>query len=105
MAILIAMKRVSVDIGGTFTDCFVAWNDCYVEGKALTTHHNLALGFNEALADACRWIGENMLAAVNAGHTTLDAVHLPEGLLGWITRIAQCLALATKRAASERNEE
>lgn len=47
------MKRVSVDIGGTFTDCFVAWENKYVEGKALTTHHNLALGFNAALADAC----------------------------------------------------
>jgi len=47
------MKRVSVDIGGTFTDCFVVWNDAYIEGKALTTHHNLALGFNEALNDAC----------------------------------------------------
>ena len=47
------MKRVSVDIGGTFTDCFVAWGTQYVEGKALTTHHNLALGFNEALSDAC----------------------------------------------------
>ena len=42
------MKR-SVDIGGTFTDCFVAWDEQYVEAKALTTHHNLALGFNEAL--------------------------------------------------------
>jgi N-methylhydantoinase A len=48
------MKRVSVDIGGTFTDCFVAWEDRYVEGKALTTHHNLALGFNDSLADACK---------------------------------------------------
>lgn len=48
------MKRVSVDIGGTFTDCFVAWGRRYVEGKALTTHQNLALGFNESLADACR---------------------------------------------------
>ena len=47
------MNRVSVDIGGTFTDCFVVWNDSYIEGKALTTHHNLALGFNEALSDAC----------------------------------------------------
>jgi N-methylhydantoinase A len=43
-----------VDIGGTFTDCFVAWEDRYVEGKALTTHHNLALGFNDSLADACK---------------------------------------------------
>lgn len=51
------MKRVSVDIGGTFTDCFVVWNDHYVETKALTTKHNLALGFNEALDSACREIG------------------------------------------------
>ncbi len=47
------MKRVSVDIGGTFTDCFVAWGERYVESKALTTHQNLALGFNEALKNAC----------------------------------------------------
>jgi N-methylhydantoinase A len=47
------MKRVAVDIGGTFTDCFVVWNDRYVQSKALTTHHNLSLGFNEALANAC----------------------------------------------------
>lgn len=48
------MKRVSVDIGGTFTDCFVAWEGRQVAGKALTTHHNLALGFNDALTNACR---------------------------------------------------
>jgi N-methylhydantoinase A len=48
------MKRVSVDIGGTFTDCFVAWNGRHIESKALTTHQNLALGFNEALSNACR---------------------------------------------------
>ena len=51
------MKRVSVDIGGTFTDCFVVWNDHYIETKALTTKHNLALGFNEALDAACEQIG------------------------------------------------
>ncbi|MBP8275518.1 MAG: hydantoinase/oxoprolinase family protein [Propionivibrio sp.] len=48
------MKRISVDIGGTFTDCFVAWGDKFVQAKALTTHQNLALGFNEALAEAGR---------------------------------------------------
>ena len=47
------MKRISVDIGGTFTDCFVAWEDRYIQAKALTTHHNLAQGFNEALDHAC----------------------------------------------------
>jgi len=48
------MKRISVDIGGTFTDCFVAWGERFVQAKALTTHQNLALGFNEALAEAGR---------------------------------------------------
>ena len=43
------MRRVSVDIGGTFTDCFLAYDDKYIESKALTTHHNLASGFMEAL--------------------------------------------------------
>lgn len=51
------MKRISVDIGGTFTDCFFVWEDTYVEAKALTTHHNLALGFNEALDIACSRAG------------------------------------------------
>jgi N-methylhydantoinase A len=63
------MKRVSVDIGGTFTDCFVAWSGRYVEGKALTTHHNLALGFNESLADACGQLGvqaETLLSQVDS---------------------------------------
>lgn len=48
------MKRISVDIGGTFTDCFFVWDEQYIEAKALTTHHNLALGFNEALDLACK---------------------------------------------------
>lgn len=51
------MKRISVDIGGTFTDCFVAWDDQYVGAKALTTHHNLAQGFNDALEVALEDLG------------------------------------------------
>lgn len=51
------MKRVAVDIGGTFTDCFVVWGDKYVQRKALTTHHNLALCFNEALDYTCGDLG------------------------------------------------
>ena len=47
------MKRISVDIGGTFTDCFFVWDNLYIESKSLTTHHNLALGFNAALVNAC----------------------------------------------------
>ncbi len=63
------MKRVSVDIGGTFTDCFLAYDDRYVESKALTTHNNLATGFMEALESACREIGKDVgevLANVDA---------------------------------------
>ena len=47
------MKRVAVDIGGTFTDCFMVWNEHTIQSKALTTHHNLALGFREALQAGC----------------------------------------------------
>ncbi|MCM3766219.1 hydantoinase/oxoprolinase family protein [Neobacillus niacini] len=51
------MKRISVDIGGTFTDCFLAWEDQYLETKALTTHHNLSLGFMDALKQGCDKLG------------------------------------------------
>lgn len=54
------MRRVSVDIGGTFTDCFLAFDGRYVEAKALTTHHNLASGFMEALTRACAELGREI---------------------------------------------
>ena len=63
------MKRISVDIGGTFTDCFVVWDNKYIETKALTTHQNLALGFNEALEKAYQELGigmEELLAGVDS---------------------------------------
>lgn len=63
------MKRVAVDIGGTFTDCFVVWDGNYIQRKALTTHHNLALGFNEALDYACTDLGvsrHDLLSAVDS---------------------------------------
>jgi N-methylhydantoinase A len=59
------MRRVSVDIGGTFT----AFDDKYVEAKALTTHHNLASGFMDALQKACAEIGKDIgevLSSVDA---------------------------------------
>ena len=47
------MNRIAVDIGGTFTDCFLVYQGQTVQTKALTTHYNLALGFNEAVEQAC----------------------------------------------------
>jgi N-methylhydantoinase A len=63
------MKRISVDIGGTFTDCFCVWDGRYIQAKALTTHHNLAQGFNEALDQACGTLEldrEDVLAGVDS---------------------------------------
>lgn len=63
------MRRVSVDIGGTFTDCFLVFDGKYIEAKALTTHHNLASGFMEALNNACDELGLELgevLASVDA---------------------------------------
>ncbi len=63
------MRRVSVDIGGTFTDCFLVWDDQYVSAKALTTHQNLALGFNASLAQAYANLGlslEQVMADVDS---------------------------------------
>jgi N-methylhydantoinase A len=53
------VKRIAIDIGGTFTDCFVAWDERQVEGKALTTHHNLANGFLEAIGAAAHELGRS----------------------------------------------
>ncbi|MDQ0093030.1 hydantoinase/oxoprolinase family protein [Paeniglutamicibacter psychrophenolicus] len=79
------MKRISVDIGGTFSDCFFVWDDIYVESKALTTHHNLALGFNEALDLACSRAGvsrQQALKEVDSVRyaTTLGTNALIEGV-------------------------
>ena len=63
------MRRVSVDIGGTFTDCFLVWDDHYISAKSLTTHQNLALGFNNALANAYGQIGldvDTVMASVDS---------------------------------------
>lgn len=63
------MKRISVDIGGTFTDCFLVWEDQYLETKSLTTHHNLSLGFMDALEQGCEKLGldiRTVLSQVNS---------------------------------------
>ena len=64
------MKRISVDIGGTFTDCFVSWGERLVQAKALTTHHNLASGFNEALEEAAA----NLEVAIEELLSSVDSV-------------------------------
>ena len=72
------MKRISVDIGGTFTDCFVAWDDKYIGAKALTTHHNLAQGFNDALDVALGDLGidkRTLLSGVDSVPPRWEPMH------------------------------
>ncbi|MET0151574.1 MAG: hydantoinase/oxoprolinase family protein [Candidatus Binatia bacterium] len=63
------MRRLSVDIGGTFTDCFLEWDGRHIEAKSLTTHHNLAVGFLEAVNRAAEEVGKpstDVLASVDS---------------------------------------
>ncbi|HYA34502.1 MAG TPA: hydantoinase/oxoprolinase N-terminal domain-containing protein, partial [Candidatus Binataceae bacterium] len=72
------MRRLAIDVGGTFTDCFVEWEGQHIQSKALTTHHNLAVGFLEAV----------QRAASEAGTTT-------ERLLGSVDSVRYGTTLAT----------
>jgi len=64
------MNRIAVDIGGTFTDCLVIHDSQIVQSKALTTHFNLALGFNEAVKNAC----ETLKIAPEALYRSVDSI-------------------------------
>jgi N-methylhydantoinase A len=63
------VRRLSIDIGGTFTDCFLEWDGRHIEAKSLTTHHNLAVGFLEAVNRAAEEAGKpatEVLGAVDS---------------------------------------
>lgn len=63
------MRRLAIDIGGTFTDCFLECDGKHIEAKSLTTHHNLALGFLDAVERAAREVGlpgEELLGSVDS---------------------------------------
>jgi N-methylhydantoinase A len=50
-------NTISIDIGGTFTDCFVLHEGRTAAGKAPTTRHRLAVGFDQAIAECARKLG------------------------------------------------
>ncbi len=50
-------NTISIDIGGTFTDCFVLHHGRTASGKAPTTRHRLAVGFDQAIAECARKLG------------------------------------------------
>ncbi len=48
---------ISIDVGGTFTDCYVTCDRRVSWGKAATTPDDLSRGFLNALVDACKVLG------------------------------------------------
>lgn len=51
------MNSINVDIGGTFTDCFVYRENGLLHAKAPTTLYDLSVGFMQALGDAAEQAG------------------------------------------------
>jgi hypothetical protein len=51
-----------------------------------------------ALCDGHGMVGERMLEAAGRGERDLKAVHIPERLLGWLSRIAHDVAQADRGA-------
>jgi hypothetical protein len=54
-----------------------------------------------ALSDGHRLITERMLEAAGRDERDQKAVHIPEALLGWLSRIAHDVAQAAERGARE----
>lgn len=50
-------NSVDIDVGGTFTDCFVQFNGQQISSKASTTHYDLSVCFREAISLAARKVG------------------------------------------------
>lgn len=44
-------NTISIDIGGTFSDCLVRYRGRMASGKAATTRHRLAAGFYQSIVD------------------------------------------------------
>lgn len=51
---------IDIDIGGTFTDCYVTYDGQRVWCKARTTTYDLSVGMNEAIVEAASRLGLDM---------------------------------------------
>ena len=68
---------IDIDIGGTFTDCYVTYRDRRVWCKTRTTAFNLSVGMNEAIAEAAGRLGVG-----------LDALLAETGIIRYSTTLA-----------------
>lgn len=54
------LNSINVDIGGTFTDCFIVYRGKTAGGKSSTTRYNLSVGFMRAVQDALKKLGVSL---------------------------------------------
>jgi N-methylhydantoinase A/acetophenone carboxylase len=50
-------KAIDIDVGGTFTDLVLSWDDQRVLAKAPTTPYDLSVGFMDVLTDGAEQLG------------------------------------------------
>ena len=48
---------INIDIGGTFTDCFVTYDGRVGKGKSSTTYYNMSVSFKKSMEAACEDLG------------------------------------------------
>ncbi|SFB49877.1 N-methylhydantoinase A [Amycolatopsis marina] len=88
--------EINVDIGGTFTDCVATADDGGVRtAKALTTHHDLSIGFLRAIADIAAGAGTEVDELL--GRTTAIRYATTLGTNALIERAGPRLGLLTTR--------
>ena len=51
------MNNIGIDIGGTFTDCYVRYKDSNATTKTPTTTYDLSIGLVRSIEDAAKVIG------------------------------------------------
>jgi N-methylhydantoinase A len=57
-------NSIDIDVGGTFTDCFVQFEGRQISAKAPTTHYDLAVCFREAIGLAAARVGLDFASLV-----------------------------------------
>lgn len=88
--------EINVDIGGTFTDCLATAEDGAVRtAKALTTHHDLSIGFLRAVSDIAAEAGLDVDALLSETSAIRYATTLGTNAL--IERTGPRLGLLTTR--------
>lgn len=86
---------INIDVGGTFTDCYVTLGGRAAWGKAATTPDDLSRGFLNALAEACKPLGLDV--SVLLSQTDILRYSTTVALNALLQRVGPRLGLITTR--------